>query len=291
MYGFASLWFSIGIIRIFFYFSDYLLEGTYTGNIETIFQKNNLLHLLIYYLYEYAYIYLFINITSLCLIFIWFSIKLKAEFKSISSIMAIGFAIFLIGWAFEAPTSRTLGLISPGISSALIFIGILIAILPLVLNLEFFYKPIANWIVLALIISILLFLGLSSFTNLPLSLMSVILILISTLVLAIVIIYMILQVIRRMRAPIDSLGEESTELKDFLKIFTKPNTITKEEIHFSIEKKVCLVCKSKISRLNYMCPECEVLYCTRCSNLLKNSENACWVCETPFDKKKIEKKG
>ena len=81
------------------------------------------------------------------------------------------------------------------------------------------------------------------------------------------------------------------ELKDFLKIFTKPKTITKEEINFSIEKKICLVCKSKVSRLNYFCPECEVLYCIRCSDALSNLENACWVCETPFKVVKPKEKG
>ena len=52
-----------------------------------------------------------------------------------------------------------------------------------------------------------------------------------------VIIYIIFQVVKRIRATETSLGDEKVELKDFLKIFTKPKTITKEEINFSIEKK------------------------------------------------------
>ena len=36
-----------------------------------------------------------------------------------------------------------------------------------------------------------------------------------------------------------------------------------------------------------MCPECEVFYCLRCSNTLSNVENACWVCNTPFDDQKL----
>jgi len=32
-----------------------------------------------------------------------------------------------------------------------------------------------------------------------------------------------------------------------------------------------------------VCPECDALYCIKCSNALSDLENACWVCETPFD--------
>ncbi len=291
MYGFASLWFSTGFIRIFFYFGDYLLEGTYIGDIESIFQTNNLIHILIYYFYEYAYIYLFVNIIALCFIFIWFSIKLKVEFKAISSIMAIGFTIFLIGWTFEATPLKALNLLVPGISSTIVLIGVLIATSPSILNLDFFYKPLANWTVLTLIFCILLFLGITSFTNLPLSIISFILILISALVLCLVIIFIINQVIKRIRSQETLLREEKVELKDFLKIFTKPEKITEEEVNFSIEKKICLVCKSKVSRLSYVCPKCEVLYCVRCSSSLSNLENACWVCETPFDEGKSKKTG
>ncbi len=47
-----------------------------------------------------------------------------------------------------------------------------------------------------------------------------------------------------------------------------------------------MVCKNKISRLNYICPGCLALYCVKCSEALSNLENSCWVCETPFDETK-----
>ena len=56
------------------------------------------------------------------------------------------------------------------------------------------------------------------------------------------------------------------------------------------EKKVCLVCKGKIGRFNnYICPECDVLYCENCARTLSELENMCWVCETPFDNSKPSK--
>jgi predicted amidophosphoribosyltransferase len=114
---------------------------------------------------------------------------------------------------------------------------------------------------------------------------------VSGIVLSTVIIYIIIQVVKRIKAPETSLVSEKRELEDFLKVFTKPGIITKEEISISIEKKICLVCKSKVSRLNYICPECEVLYCARCSNALSNLENICWVCETPFNEALSQKRG
>ena len=32
-----------------------------------------------------------------------------------------------------------------------------------------------------------------------------------------------------------------------------------------------------------MCPECDALYCVKCSNALTDLENECWVYNTPFD--------
>ncbi|MFX0021179.1 MAG: hypothetical protein ACFE9S_02565 [Candidatus Hermodarchaeota archaeon] len=290
MYGLASLWFSLGIVRFFLFFSDYLLEGTYIGDIESIFLANNLFHIIIYYFYEFAYFYIFINIVVLCLIFVWFSIKLKAEFKAISSLMAIGLIVILIGWTFEATILKALNVFLPGISSSLIFIGILIATSPLLINIEFFYSKFTNWIIISLIALIFTFLSLTTFTNLPLNILSLILILISAVVLIFVIIYIIHQMVKRIRSSELSLGAERGELQDFMTIITKPINIAQEDINFSIEKKRCIVCKSKVSRLNYLCPKCEVLYCVRCSNALRDLENSCWVCETPFDEKLLKEK-
>ena len=86
---------------------------------------------------------------------------------------------------------------------------------------------------------------------------------------------------------------EKEKLQDALKIFTKPERIPVEDVQHSKEEQTCLVCKNKITRLNYVCPSCSVLYCAKCSAALTTIENACWVCETPFDESKptkIEKK-
>ncbi len=66
-------------------------------------------------------------------------------------------------------------------------------------------------------------------------------------------------------------------------MFSKPQKITEEEVSISKEKKICLVCKGKISRFTYVCPDCESFYCEKCYRAVVNLENACWACNTALD--------
>jgi len=70
----------------------------------------------------------------------------------------------------------------------------------------------------------------------------------------------------------------------------RPDHITEEEVIFHKEKKICLVCKGKATGFNiYVCPQCDALYCQNCARELTELENACWVCDSPFDKSKPSK--
>jgi hypothetical protein len=98
-----------------------------------------------------------------------------------------------------------------------------------------------------------------------------------------------------------ALREESAESKkskpkkevkvkeSLFRLTERPDQFTEEEVTFHKEKKICLVCKGKVTRLMYTCPGCDALYCAKCSEALSNSENACWVCNTPFDESKPSK--
>ena len=79
--------------------------------------------------------------------------------------------------------------------------------------------------------------------------------------------------------------ESEISLVDTLSL-SRPSEITEKEVSISKEKKICLVCKGKVARYNYICPECDTFYCVNCANTLEDLENACWVCETPFDETK-----
>ncbi len=70
----------------------------------------------------------------------------------------------------------------------------------------------------------------------------------------------------------------------------KKEDITEEEVSLSKEKKVCLVCKGKVLGFNnFICYKCEIFYCKKCAQALIDLENACWVCNEPFDDSKPSK--
>ncbi len=63
--------------------------------------------------------------------------------------------------------------------------------------------------------------------------------------------------------------------------------INPEEISLYREQGICIVCKGKLRRFKvFTCPKCNVLYCKKCVEALTNLENACWVCNAPFDESK-----
>ena len=53
------------------------------------------------------------------------------------------------------------------------------------------------------------------------------------------------------------------------------------------ERKQCLVCLGDIEGFeNYICPNCDSIYCKKCAKALIELENVCWSCESPIDKAK-----
>lgn len=89
---------------------------------------------------------------------------------------------------------------------------------------------------------------------------------------------------RNKRFQLQKVGTLSTEKNlDILNAFSKPETLTEEEVSVAKEKGVCLVCKNEVSRQMFMCPDCKAIYCLKCSEMLADLENACWVCGTAFD--------
>ncbi|MFW9822506.1 MAG: hypothetical protein ACFFE4_06205 [Candidatus Thorarchaeota archaeon] len=77
--------------------------------------------------------------------------------------------------------------------------------------------------------------------------------------------------------------------ESLFRLYERPLQITEAEVTFHRERKICLVCKGDVSRLNYICPKCNALYCNNCSEELSNMENSCWVCNEPFDESKPTK--
>jgi hypothetical protein len=90
-----------------------------------------------------------------------------------------------------------------------------------------------------------------------------------------------------------SAPETEIKIEDGLfRIRKRPSHITEEEVSISKEKKICLVCKGKLSGYNiFICPGCDTMYCTTCVRALESLENACWVCNDPINKSKPVKIG
>ena len=90
--------------------------------------------------------------------------------------------------------------------------------------------------------------------------------------------------------PKEKTPKKEVKIEESLFRLTKrPDYITEEEVTFHREKKICLVCKGDVSRINYICPKCSALYCIKCSEELTKLENMCWVCNEPFDPSKPSK--
>ncbi len=91
--------------------------------------------------------------------------------------------------------------------------------------------------------------------------------------------------------PKKKLPKKEVKIEDSLFLLSeiKPGEISEEEVTFFREQKICLICKSEVRGFNYICSECDALYCENCARTLTNLENACWVCNTPFDNTKPSK--
>ncbi len=85
------------------------------------------------------------------------------------------------------------------------------------------------------------------------------------------------------------IEEVDDRLAEFMKTFVRPQVLTVEEVMFYKEKKICLVCKAKTLNFIYVCSKCEALYCEKCARNLENLDNACWVCDQPFNSFKPSK--
>jgi hypothetical protein len=115
--------------------------------------------------------------------------------------------------------------------------------------------------------------------------MIITIIVISVLISVSIYLYLRYKKIKIKKAPA-RIGEKEIEKEESKSLYVRA---TQEEVSISTEKKICLVCKNELSRGNYICPECNAFYCENCVKVLSNSENACWVCNAPFDPSKPSK--
>ena len=84
----------------------------------------------------------------------------------------------------------------------------------------------------------------------------------------------------------ESIDESKLSLIEILAV-PQPTKISEKEVTFYREQIVCLVCKGKVEGFNFICFNCKAMYCEKCARTLIDSENACWVCNSPMDKSRL----
>lgn len=204
----------------------------------------------------------------------------RVQFKVIPLFFLFGIIFMGAGILLSDPSTKEFNIVPLEISPILTVLGPLICLIPTLFSPERVSKILKNWkIVGALNLGLLcavwfyyIMMGLSPLIHLgvPLEL--------------IIIIYSLVIIQKSVKS--ESLPGSKIELIDVSKAFIKPSKVTEEEVSISKEKKICLVCKGKLSRKLYMCPKCNTLYCQNCSNSLADLENTCWVCDEPIDPSK-----
>lgn len=234
------------------------------------------------------YIFVSGSLIILFLILLWLSRKSTKETQIVSIFLMAGFCMMEFGFALDSVGIKSLNIIHPTLPIIISMIGVLICISPTLINPKYFLRSTIIWSIFIIFNAILLLICLFFVVFYPMFITILLIGIAGIFIIVISIIYSVNQIIH-IRTPTLIYSreiKEKEEVRDLLKVFSKPQRVTEEEVSISKEKQVCLVCKGKISGLNFICPECGTFYCTKCSKALSNLENICWACNSPIDPSK-----
>ncbi len=205
----------------------------------------------------------------------------QVEFKAISSVLIFGFLLIICGMDLA-------DVLNKNIVPLFYILGALICLLPTFVDPKHFSQSSIYWILIGILtiglICVNIFIYMISHISHILNIL-IIVPLLSTAISVLISISSFYSSIR-LKKP-HQRPEKKKDFPNLLEMFAKPQTITEKEVTFHKEQKICMVCKGKVARFNvFICPECDVLYCSKCANALSNLENAYWVCNTAFDESK-----
>lgn len=202
----------------------------------------------------------------------------RLEFKAVSSFFLFGFLSFMFSLVLALRAHKSLNIYPLILSPLLLILGCCIIIIPTIVKPKIIRRALLYWVLFALlaiplVVYIIVF-DIVAFLEWQL--------IIEVFVLTAYVYTLFYLIIKHTRSELVSKVQKKVET-DVLGIFTRPQKLTEEEVTVSKEKKICLVCKSKISGKNFMCPECGTFYCSKCSKALSDLENVCWVCNFQID--------
>jgi len=218
----------------------------------------------------------------------YYTERSRLEFKAVSSFFLFGLLSFMFSLILALRAHKSLSIYPLILSPLLLILGCCAIIIPTVVKPKIIRRALLFWVLFLLLI-ILLVVYIIVFDIIFSLEWQLIL---EIFLLAAYVYTLFYLIIKHTRSSIVSKSIQVDEKieSDVLGIFTRPQKLTEEEVTVSKEKKICLVCKSKISGKNFMCPECGTFYCSKCSKALSNLENVCWVCNFQIDSLKPMKR-
>ena len=203
------------------------------------------------------------------------------EFKAVSSFLLFGFLLFVISLNLAKKVHKNLNVYPLVLGPLLLILGCCITMLPAIINPKIISRALTYWVLFAILTIpfLIIMLYIDIINDLAFQF-------IIEFIVAFMYIYIIFfLIIKNIKSEIISESREAEKglESQVLGIFTRPQKVTEEEVIFHRERKICLVCKGKLLRSIYLCPECDALYCIKCSEALSTLENVCWSCYTPID--------
>lgn len=208
----------------------------------------------------------------------YYTERSRLEFKAVSSFFLFGFLLFMFSLVLALRAHKSLNIYPLILSPLLLILGCCIIVIPTVVKPKIIRRALLYWVLFALLaiplVAYIIVFDIIASIDWQLIL--------EVFVLTAYVYTLFYLIIKHTRSELVSNVQQKIET-DVLGIFTKPQKLTEEEVTVSKEKKICLVCKIKISGNNFMCPECGTFYCSKCSKALSDLENVCWVCNSQID--------
>lgn len=227
--------------------------------------------------YEFFLVWVFIYMLIFFIILLLYTKWSRLEFKAVSALILLGDILITVGSSFISSTFKAENVIPLVIPPLFFILGLSFCLAPTIVNSKYFIHGSKFWkIIGAVIISLLSLLEVFAILYLSdpftIGMGSILLLFV------IFSLYYTLKFIKP-----EMVLKKREKSVDVLAAFTRPKKVTEEEITISKEKKICVVCKGKLERKMYICPDCNTFYCNKCSDSLVDLENMCWVCNSPFD--------
>lgn len=207
----------------------------------------------------------------------------RLEFKAVSSFLLFGFLFFEVSLFLAKSRHKSLGFYPLFLAPLLLILACCIIILPTIVNPKILSRGFLFWVLFAILsvpfFIVLLYIDFVKVLEGELDLVFAIEFLAAFTYTYI----MLFLIIRNIRINSKRRKAEKGIESQVLGIFTRPQKVTEEEVTYHRERKICLVCKGNLLRSIYLCPECDAIYCIKCSEAISKLDNGCWSCYTPID--------